>query len=318
MATVLDTYGVRPDERADMVADHVVRAAAPQYVLPETAGDQLNARFDLWELGAATIYHVECSGFRLLRTGKQVCGGPSPVIALGLAESGTTWHRFGAHEAVWSNELFVLDYNLPYEVGWRELSRFSAVLVPLEQLGLPAETIRTAALRLLASPLHDLMSSHIELLVRRADTLTSDPAARELGSASTELVRALLTSAAGANSVDGTAVPADILLTQVREYVRRNLTDCDLGPESIARAHSVSVRYLYKLCHSADFRLEQWIIGQRLERVRAELVRPRNGHRSIAVIAALGGFRDPSHFARRFRQAYGMTPREWRSIARER
>lgn len=159
------------------------------------------------------------------------------------------------------------------------------------------------------------MSSHIALLTDIADDVVADPARRETDSASVELVRALLVSAAGTGGGDGAVVPADTLLTQIRAYIRSNLADPGLGPEMIARAHNVSVRYLYKLCASADFRLEQWIIRERLERVRAELARPENSRRSIAAIANRWGFRDSSHFARRFRMAFGVAAREWRHAA---
>ncbi|MFQ6327482.1 helix-turn-helix domain-containing protein [Nocardia sp. CWNU-33] len=68
---------------------------------------------------------------------------------------------------------------------------------------------------------------------------------------------------------------------------------------------------------SAEYSLEQWIISQRLDQVPAELARADSRHRSIAMVARRWGFRDPSHFARRFRAAFGMSPREWRRTALE-
>ncbi|MFC7258446.1 helix-turn-helix domain-containing protein [Streptomyces lutosisoli] len=34
--------------------------------------------------------------------------------------------------------------------------------------------------------------------------------------------------------------------------------------------------------------------------------------RTIGSVARAGGFTDPSHFTRRFKEAYGVTPQEWR------
>jgi AraC-like DNA-binding protein len=107
-------------------------------------------------------------------------------------------------------------------------------------------------------------------------------------------------------------VLAETLLTRVRAHVRHHLTDPDLRPATIAAAHNVSLRHLYKVCAQAGFSLEQWIIGERLRGAREELLRRESRHRSIAVIARGWGFRDPSHFARRFLAAYGVTPKEWR------
>jgi AraC-like DNA-binding protein len=100
----------------------------------------------------------------------------------------------------------------------------------------------------------------------------------------------------------------------VRAYVRRHLTEPGLDAERIARAHAVSVRHLYRVCAAAGMSLEQEVIAQRLEGARAELAGP--GDRSVAVVARRWGFPDPSYFARRFRAAYGVSPREWRELAR--
>ena len=141
-----------------------------------------------------------------------------------------------------------------------------------------------------------------------AGELATDPGAAALGTATTELVRALLASAAQDERFSRPAL-ADALLTRVMAYVRAHLTDPALSPHSIARAHSVSVRQLYKVCAAADLSLEQWIIDQRLEAARTALVSPDGRRRSIAATAHATGFRDPSHFTRRFRAAYGVTPR---------
>ena len=74
------------------------------------------------------------------------------------------------------------------------------------------------------------------------------------------------------------------------------------------------MRQLYKACTEAGVSLEQPLIEQRLERARAELLTPAGRRRPIAVTARACGFRDPSHFSRRFRGAYGLSPREWQHL----
>ena len=63
--------------------------------------------------------------------------------------------------------------------------------------------------------------------------------------------------------------------------------------------------------------LEQGVIGQRLEAARADLLLPAGLRRSIAATARARGFGSPSHFTRRFRRAYGITPRDWQQLAAE-
>jgi AraC-like DNA-binding protein len=50
----------------------------------------------------------------------------------------------------------------------------------------------------------------------------------------------------------------------------------------------------------------------RLEGARREI--SRNESVGIAAVARRWGFTDATHFGRRFRAAYGISPREWRQV----
>jgi AraC-like DNA-binding protein len=80
--------------------------------------------------------------------------------------------------------------------------------------------------------------------------------------------------------------------------VYQHLTDPDLRPATIAAAHNVSLRHLYKICAQSGFSLEQWIIGERLHGARDELIRPDSHSRTITMVARQWGFSDPTHFTR--------------------
>ncbi|WP_430383474.1 helix-turn-helix domain-containing protein [Streptomyces sp. P10-4] len=102
------------------------------------------------------------------------------------------------------------------------------------------------------------------------------------------------------------------LLARIQCHIEDNLTDPDLSPESIARAHHISVRYLHKLFQSGGTTVGAWIRQRRLDACRAEL---RGRRRSVAAVAHRWGFVSPSHFSRLFRQTYGLTPSEWQATA---
>ena len=89
-----------------------------------------------------------------------------------------------------------------------------------------------------------------------------------------------------------------------------SITDRDLTPANIAKAHNISLRYLYKVCGANDVRLVDWIIHERLEGARDDLNKAKSSHQSIAMIAHKWGFKDAGHFGARFRRAYGISPRE--------
>jgi AraC-like DNA-binding protein/CheY-like chemotaxis protein len=283
-------------------------------VIHEDPGGDVYARMGLWELGNATIFTTDASGIRLLRTAKQARQDAMPVVALSVQRRAEGRHeQLARRQLVSPGELMAVDLSAPYDFSWSGHGAAGCIQIPIDQLGLPVDVIRHALGRLRSSPLYPMVASHVAHLVADADRLSADPAAPALGTASIELARALLTSAAHTERHAAAAL-SETLLTQVRGYVRQHLADPDLRPATIAAAHNVSLRYLYKVCARADFSLEQWIIGQRLHGAREELLQPHSRHRTIAAVARRWGFSDPTHFSRRFRAAYGVTPSEWRRI----
>ncbi|MFJ6517019.1 helix-turn-helix domain-containing protein [Streptomyces filamentosus] len=119
---------------------------------------------------------------------------------------------------------------------------------------------------------------------------------------------------------DGTDGPGETpgagneLLSRIHAHIEEHLMDPDLSPESIARAHHISVRYLQKLFQNDGSTVSQWVRRRRLEFCRLELGRT---HRKVtmAAVAHRWGFSSPSHFSRTFRGAYGMSPSEWQALA---
>jgi AraC-like DNA-binding protein len=258
------------------------------------------------------------SGIQLIRTPKQIRTNPSPMLAIAVhRKSPARYEQAGLQRELAVGELHLMDLNAPYDYRWDGDGGSTCLHVPLAQLDLPIDGIRRAAPHLRRSPFYRLVAGHITELTRQADQLSADPTARLSGAVSIDLIRGLLLSTTEPDHNDGAVIPSQVLLAEIRAYVRRNLADPDLDAARIARALSISVRYLYKTCAAADYSLAQWIIGQRLDRIRDDLSRPDLRHQSIAAIAVRWGFRDPSHFTRRFRTTYGITPREWRRATAE-
>ncbi|MEE6260069.1 helix-turn-helix domain-containing protein [Plantactinospora sonchi] len=318
MPVVLDTAQLPTGDRVEAVRATMVNAAAPCYVLHEHPDGDVYARMGLWELGNARVFTTEASGIRLLRTARQARQDTMPVVAFSVQRRAEGRHEQLAHQqTVVPGELMAVDLSAPYDFSWSGDGAAGCVQIPVDLLGLPVDVIRRALGRLRSSPLYPVVASHVGHLTADPGRLSVDAAAPSLGSASIELARALLASAAHAEGLSR-AMLAETLLTRVRAYVRQHLADPRLRPASIAAAHGVSLRYLYKVCEQADFSLEQWIIGERLRGARAELLRPASRHRTIATVAGRWGFSDPTHFTRRFRAAYGVTPSEWRRAGTER
>ncbi|MEU0383067.1 helix-turn-helix domain-containing protein [Streptomyces chartreusis] len=128
------------------------------------------------------------------------------------------------------------------------------------------------------------------------------------------LVMELLQTEAGEETC-GAPKAGSEMLSRIRSFIEEHLMEPDLSPESIARAHHISVRYLHKLFQSDGTSVSQWVRQRRLDSCRHELGRTSNRTVTVAAVAHRWGFSSPSHFSRTFRDAYGMSPSEWQALA---
>ncbi|SDE96200.1 AraC-type DNA-binding protein [Blastococcus fimeti] len=315
---LLDTAVVAPEDRVAAFRAAFDQASVPCRIEHLGPDERVHSRMHLWHFGAANLFTTDASGFRLVRTPRHLRLESPPLIALAVQAGGVgRFGQFGVQSLVPTRQLMLSDLTAPYEFSWEETGGSRAFQIPYDLLGLPPDVVRRAAPRLRGSPVHDLVRDHLVRLAAAAEPLSADPGAASLGAATVELVRALLVSAAGDDRY-ARAVREETLLTRLLAYARAHLTEPDLGPQRLAAAHNISLRRLYSEFSRAGLHLEQWLIAERLEVARAELGSPAGRHRSVAAVARRCGFADPSHFARRFRQAYGVPPREWQQAAARR
>jgi len=314
---LLDTTDIPRADRAEAFRVAMQEASVPCRVEHWEPLDELQARMHLWPYGRAALFTTDASGFRLIRTPRHVGMESEPVLGVAFQARGRgEFAQLGHEQLVQGDDLMLVDLTAPYSFGCAAGGSSRAFLVRYEELGLPVDVVRRATPRLRASPLHDLVRHHLQWMCASARELTADPGAAALETATVELVRALIVSAVG-DEGRRAAVREETLVTRVRAFIGQHVSDPELTPEAIAATHNVSVRQLYKACAQAGLSLEQWIITQRLEAARADLASPAGLRRSIAATARACGFPNPSHFTRRFRRAYGVTPREWQRLATE-
>jgi AraC-like DNA-binding protein len=81
----------------------------------------------------------------------------------------------------------------------------------------------------------------------------------------------------------------------------------------MAAAVGLSPRQVQRAFASLGVTPSQYLLGKRLEHAIELLSRgPDEVHDRISAIAFQCGFNDVSYFNRKFREAFGMSPREWR------
>ena len=102
----------------------------------------------------------------------------------------------------------------------------------------------------------------------------------------------------------------DKLFSRVRNIIKERFSDPDFGPCEVALEAGISLRYLQKLFTQRNSTCNESIYSLRLDHA-ARLLHRRKLLRTgqpISEIAYASGFRDYTHFARRFRQRFGRPP----------
>jgi transcriptional regulator GlxA family with amidase domain len=151
--------------------------------------------------------------------------------------------------------------------------------------------------------------------VRQTASIVSDvtpTTASQLSETCLSLVTAALADHNG-SQMDGGSAARTALIFRAKALIDSLLHDHTLNTEKIAGLVGISSRYLQDLFHAEQSTVSDWIWKRRLERSRRYLADPLHAGDSIAQIALACGFADFGHFSRRYREAFGASPREDRA-----
>ncbi len=102
--------------------------------------------------------------------------------------------------------------------------------------------------------------------------------------------------------------------TEIDNYLKENLADCDISLSSVANVMGFSEGYfgqLFKRLFSARFR--EYLLHLRLEKSKILLLSTDQKNYEIAQAV---GIQDPNYFSTCFKRKYGMTTKEYRSKQR--
>jgi AraC-like DNA-binding protein len=103
---------------------------------------------------------------------------------------------------------------------------------------------------------------------------------------------------------------ANKLFLRIRGLIKQHFADPDFGPPQAASEAGISLRYLQKLFTQRDLTCTDFIHSLRLNQAARLLERRKllSTEEPISAIAYECGFRDYTHFARKFRHRFGYPP----------
>ncbi|WP_432923442.1 helix-turn-helix domain-containing protein [Microbispora sp. CA-135349] len=270
-------------------------------------------------------FHFSAMSHHILqanRPAKLIRRSDPEVFQLHLVLTGGGGISQGGRDAAFqAGQFYFIDSSVPYQ-GWRgageDPARSLIVQFPREALGLRSGMVR----RLAATPIpvqHGItgvLAGHLTHLAEHAEGLTPRNA-QAVATVTLDLIAATCADRFETTALLSPEARHHALLSLVHDFIRQRLGDPDLTPETIAAAHQISVRHLYKIFQDQGVTVAAWIRRCRLERCHRDLADPRQRSRSVQSIAARWGFTDAATFSRAFRAAYGMSPREHRKTAAE-
>ncbi|MHC6591996.1 AraC-like ligand-binding domain-containing protein [Arthrobacter sp. C152] len=295
--------------------DHWKHLVAESFV-PLTARttdvDGFQGRIRSRVLDRMSIVEVTATSHEVHRTPALIAQAHERYFKLNLQLEGTGLLIQDNREAVLQpGDLAIYDTSRPYTLAFEDSTRIMVLMFPCEALSLPADYVgQLAAVRMAAAGgLSGIVGQFIRQLSANLDVLNG-PSGSRLAANALDLVSTMLH--AEMDITPDRMKPQALLAVSVREYIEANLSDPLLSPASIAAAHFISTRHLHNVFHESGTTVASWIRTQRLEGARRELRDPLHAGKSVGAVAARWGILDAAHFSRTFRDAFGVSPSEWR------
>ena len=210
--------------------------------------------------------------------------------------------------------IFIMDPQRPFEINLKTYCKNTVVRV--SRAGLEARLGNFAGLAGRAisadSGIATLAMGFIEMLPQQAPHL-DEVAGLKVAEQMLDLVALAFMSEE--TRAPGLSSPRAVALMRLKATVERLLIEPGLKPDRVATETGISVRYANALLAEEHTSIERYIAERRLERCRSALEDVAQSHRSIGEIAFNWGFSDLSHFGRRFKARYGLTPTDYRRQA---
>jgi AraC-like DNA-binding protein len=315
MAVLLDTNDFDISDRAAALHFALTSATAPHDLSLLGDPTDVHARLEHWKFGddVAVLKQIS-SGIVHERSEKHDhTEGPERVVFVLHDGAVGSYVVRGRRYRLEPGAIYATELNSHYSYSRPGDGVARIVQVERDALGMSIEDVEAHALHLLQSPLYNLFRNHLADLCRDAEIISASGRSEELGGATLELAKSLLLTARSSPQDSATTA---YLVERVSLYIRNNYWRNDLTLDEIAVAHQVSLSYLFKMWRGQPQSLMETLLGTRLEAARHLLILDRS--LSVGLVAYRCGFENLSHFSRRFREKYGVTPREARIAEWER
>jgi AraC-like DNA-binding protein len=231
---------------------------------------------------------------------------------LGMVVAGSSTLAQGERETqVHPGEMVLFDSSRPLRARFQASSHV-LVRLPRSVMPIPVKSVHGLLMRNFPSDqgIGSVLSACLRQVVAGTSRYTAVEVVR-LAGITLDLLFTLLAHEAEAVRF---VPPPQALLARIDAFIRRNLADPALSPATVAAAHHISVRYLYRLFEGREVTVATWIRNLRLDHCRRDL---ETDDRPVNAVGARWGFPAAAHFSRTFRAHFGLSPAEYRRTVRQ-
>ncbi|MGF6257154.1 helix-turn-helix domain-containing protein [Ensifer sp. LBL] len=273
---------------------------------------EFSGELNVWDLGAVSLSRLESDGLLYRRQKRHLLHEREESYLITVPEKAEISFEQSGKEVTCKPGAFLVERShLPYEFSYSAKNTLWVLKVPIVALrprvGLPE---RIASLSFDSTRgTGALFVDMIRLIAPRL--VEMDASARDMtGKHLIDILAMSLTSDERMLMSDATSVQLGHL-HRVESFVRANLARSDLGPQTIAEACGISVRYLHQIMKQQGTSTCQWIRLQRLLRCD-EMLRDPVCRKLVSEIAYALGFGDHAQLSRHYKAHFGLSPTEAR------
>ncbi|MBR0709032.1 AraC family transcriptional regulator [Bradyrhizobium liaoningense] len=307
---ILDTQGTPHKQALAIWHEQVGLLGQTRLKNPE----RFHARVEYYQLGALVLGTAKTQAQSFDRSRYQIGRDGVSHYVLQFYVDGGCRPRFGAQTASSaSGDFMTFDCAQPQMTETPDYASIH-LFVPRPLLAPLLSAPDEQNMRIFAGggALVGMFRDHLMALWRRAPLLTVREG-EALAKPTLELAATVINGSVREDAAGGVQLA---LFDMICRHVIDHALNPELTPESIAAHFAISPRKLSYLFENAGG-IASYIQEQRMHRARMALADSAQRHKSISDIAEAHGFVHPQSFTRAFQRLHGLTPREFRALARD-
>lgn len=265
----------------------------------------IDAAFWYWSIGSVHLLRSRSSRSTVRSSGNESHLGDRQIKAYMQQHGSSEFSRNGKTTVLGPGDMWVLEPSAPYSVRTSRDSDLLMLTMPLDSFAHDAETAASGLRMAREVPAATRLRNFVLSLWNEASVGDALPGGKDLESILIGMMR-MATSPQSSPRAE-TSIGN---YSQIVKWIEHRIADPDLSLAMISRHTGYAPRTLQAMFARHGTTPTKLVLKMRLNRSCRLLQLEQSA--SITDIALAVGFGDASYYGRRFRMAYGISPREFR------